>query len=46
MGETEAQRRHTAQFVDLCYLLDNTLFKHVKKESENPGNYGNVGLGF
>lgn len=45
MGETEAERRHTAQFVDLRYLLDNTLSKRVKKESEHPGNYGHVALG-
>lgn len=32
MGEAEAQRRHAAQFVDLCYLLDNTLLQHKEGE--------------
>lgn len=27
VGETEAQRGHTAQFVDFCYFLDDTLSK-------------------
>lgn len=27
VGETEAQRGHTAQLVDFCYLLDDTLSK-------------------
>lgn len=27
MGQTEAQRGHTAQLVDFCYLLYNTLLK-------------------
>lgn len=48
MGQTEAQRGHTAQFVDLRYLLDNTLLKQVegrtKKKSDNQGNYDNGGL--
>lgn len=29
MGQTETQRGHTAQFVDLCYLLDYTLWKQM-----------------
>lgn len=37
MGEAEAQRRHAAQLVDLCYLLDNTLLNTRKEKSEKQG---------
>lgn len=31
VGETEAQRGHTAQLVDFCYLLDDTLGKKTEE---------------
>lgn len=45
VGETEAQRGHTAQFVDFCNLLDDTLPKTnvtMKKKSmkRRGGNEG------